>query len=776
MATVQELEELVVNMTGKADKYIKMLTDAMKKTETSGSNIDTTIEKTTEKVGKNLDKMGEKTKKTVTEFEKVGKSLKELGEGAQQLGETISNALGDFSISSVLKEYREAEKTQKLLTSAIVANGKAVEETMKIYKEYAEQLEATTTFSNDEILNLFRLAETYELSGDAAKRAVRNALALAEAHGVEADSALDAAAALEKGSTKALSKYVPSLKKLGDESDKVAEAQRLLGKMYAQVEAATNTSAGSVKRLNVQWSNFKQTVGETVDNVLSPALSVLNSVVGVFQSLPEPVKKVIGVLLTLTTVVAAGTVVAGTAMVAWTAISAAFVKLTASTMAATAASIALKVALIAGLIYAFTRLTDAIADATGSYDKFNDALKQGAKLNDRFAERFVKSTNDIIDSISKISDPGKKKSALEDALRGARNELRGYENAVKSSQKQVDELNGRWNRWTGNKILEASKKELEDHNEKLNNARSRVEQLTAAYNKLTLPKEKDKDLLEDVEKLVEELKLQNATLGMSARQVDIYKLSLRGASSEMLVAAEYQAKLNRTLTGFNELQKSAQESVNKLTKEVATFDMSPHKAEVLGIVLEVEKLEAKLKTLKPASEDFNRVLFQIQDTYKAIGQMNVLGEQLDEMKRLSELYKKGTEITKHNRSALEVYTDTVDELNELLQMSAIGLDTYNRALEDASKKFDEATKGADKYKSAISAIQQAEVGSAEAITRAQQFKDLLAGQFMEVNSRGDLSAKGMPDNGKKIDETNAILKKIEAKPATVLGVATIVQP
>lgn len=787
MATTQELEELVVKMTGKAEPYLNMLDKAFNKTTTAGSGISSVMDQTTTKVTTGLENLAKKTDSTAANFGKIGKSLKDIGESAAKLGDSISKLMGDLTLESALAEFREAERSTALLTASLEANGRKVTETLETYKAFAEQIQDTTTFSGDQVIEMFRLAESYEVTGEAAKRAVKNALALSEAHGIEAESAIRATAALEQGSTRALSKYIPILRTLEDDTSKVAEAQRILGRMYGQVEASVNTSGGTVKRLTNEWNNFKQSVGEIIQKILNPLTAILQKVVDGFRALPEPVKQVIALVMTLTVVLGTLATVIGTGIVAWGALSGAVGVYITKAAIATAASLALKFALVAGVALAAYELGKALSGASEDYEKFNEVTTKAKKLNEEWADKFKTNTDRIVESINRISDIGEKKSRLGEELSNAQNELRGYQSGLRMAQKEVEELDSRWKRWTGNKVLEVAEHNVDDYKTKLELAKSRVEQLSGTLEKLRTPKS-DTKLTDDIAKFVETLKTQANTFGMTSEQVDIYKFSLRGASGEVLDLAKRQMALNEQLKGFNDITTKSRDLSKKLSEELSTIGMEPVDASIKlmsdaldELMKKREQLTNKVVTLDIKSPEFNQLTEELKkvtdQSIKALEELTklkVIQGKISEEKSFQDARKRGIEITKQVMTAQETYKATVSELNKLLNSNLITQNTFNRATEDAKEKLDKATGASNKYKESLQLLNAVQFSSAEAISRVQQMREDMRGQFLDVRAKADMSInKDDEETAKKIDETNEILRRIEDKPAPILGIVNI---
>ncbi len=114
--------------------------------------------------------------------------------------------------------------------------------------------------------------------------------------------------------------------------------------------------------------------------------------------------------------------------------------------------------------------------------------------------------------------------------------------------------------------------------------------------------------------------------------------------------------------------------------------------------------------------------------------------------QLEEMRKVGKNIIEHFATPQEILDKTIDDLNTLMSVGALGEGAqgefvFNRALEEAQKKFEDATKGAKDLKDAIDGIN----ASLEITAAAAGSRELLAqGRAFE---RGIFDAKGGGPNG-----------------------------
>lgn len=92
------------------------------------------------------------------------------------------------------------------------------------------------------------------------------------------------------------------------------------------------------------------------------------------------------------------------------------------------------------------------------------------------------------------------------------------------------------------------------------------------------------------------------------------------------------------------------------------------------------------------------------------------------LERTIRLKKEGEKLTKKYQSPEAKYVEKIDELNAMVSAGAITFDVYTNAVAAAQKELDKAGQMADKVHSKFEA---AEVGSAEALQRYQEYLDAI---------------------------------------------------
>lgn len=234
----------------------------------------------------------------VTDFDKklsgIQNKMKETGKRMQSMGKTMSMAVTAplaGMAAMALKSFDTQVKAENKLRAALIANGQEVEATMKDYKKFASELQAVSTVGDESTLQLLQVAQSMGVTGEGAKTAAMEAIALGKAMGMSEQSAIRYTAALADGDANMLTRYLPALKGIKDESAKVAKAHELLGKMMGAVTAEAEDGLGPLIQLQNQFGDLMEEFGGIIAQGIKPLIDKLKEGVAWFQNLSAGTKK-----------------------------------------------------------------------------------------------------------------------------------------------------------------------------------------------------------------------------------------------------------------------------------------------------------------------------------------------------------------------------------------------------------------------------------------------------------------------------------------------------
>lgn len=248
---ITELQQLVVRLVGDGTSYKKMLDDANKETE-------------------------------------------EASERVEQLGTAAAGFLGALGIQDFLQEakgeWMGAETAMFKLTSVLKANHEEVEDLADEYAEFATALQAVTTASDESILGIAKMAESFELTGKAAQRATKDAMALAAVNDGSAESALRLTAAMEKGDTERAMMYarmIPQLRGVKDEAEFTEKYYKLIAAGQITLQDEVGTVAGRAANFANQWSDALEGIGKAYTDVANPIKIAKKTVMELWGTMGE---------------------------------------------------------------------------------------------------------------------------------------------------------------------------------------------------------------------------------------------------------------------------------------------------------------------------------------------------------------------------------------------------------------------------------------------------------------------------------------------------------
>ena len=234
------------------------------------------------------------TKKFLTGLNRVSAEMKRVGQGMESFGRTMSMRVTApivaFGVASV-KAFGDQEKAEFKLRAALQANGREVNKLFDDYKAFASGLQDVTVVGDETSLAMLQVAENMGLTGESAKRAVRNAIGLSSAFGIATQSAMRYTAMLEQGDTTMLNRYIPTLRGIEDETERVAAAQQILSNGFQTALAEADTFSGQMQQLTNNFGDFQEVVGQVVAESLLPFTDTLNRMTLELKALsPEQIR------------------------------------------------------------------------------------------------------------------------------------------------------------------------------------------------------------------------------------------------------------------------------------------------------------------------------------------------------------------------------------------------------------------------------------------------------------------------------------------------------
>jgi len=649
--------------------------------------------------------------------------------------------------------FSEEEKILNQLTAVMEVNGREVESLRADYQEFAAEIQKTTTMGDEAALSLVKQAESFNLTGEAAKRAVKDAIAFAAINGSSAEAMIRVTAAMAQGDTERamiFSRMIPQLRGVRDETEFLARYQKLVAAGQEAANKEMETASGRLKQLKNDFGDFLEMLGKIIADALIPMVSKLRDLVAWLQKLPDWLKKTLVALTALVAVLVTLTTVGPLVIAVLTAIVASVKALGVAIMTSPLTG---WIVLIGLAITAVVALTRVAREAGNAITGMSDAMKKN--------EESIKNLNDImdkyhqsrIDAAKALPSSEQRKAQLEEELKGLEKNLEASKKYLEQEQKKYAKNRGVKDfvsasiyaiSFTSLDVSAGDREALKDaevHVEKYRERLSKVKEEISAIkqaeqNRIT-------KLVGDSDLLIKKLREEIQTVGMTTDEIELFRLSqaagadattgLVGAQLELVEAlmAEKKAALevDQVKRRIIDLNDTLQAQIDNFGKSAEEVDISRLEAEAkrLGVAISADELRFKAKQLQGMRE-----FKQLEDRAKAI--------------------------TKENLTPIQKFNDIQTELNTLLEKGLITEETFAAAIKKAK---DEMTK----LKEEVMLVDAVSASSAEAVARISDYRARLREAGTDGASATGPGAVGI------LKEIRDAIRSLEDNASVILGIS-----
>jgi hypothetical protein len=206
----------------------------------------------------------------------LNKSLEASEARAVALGQAMT-AAAVAGIAALAKLTSEAVRladvqiqAEQRLGAAVRLTGGDAAAAVKEFKEFAAQLQNVTTVGDETSLGMLQVATSMGLTASQAKVAVQEAIGLGKAFGISERSAIRYTASLAAGDTTMLNRYIPSLRMVKDDAERVAKAHELLGNAFGVAKEEALAGLGPWRQLQNATGDLLEIMGKAVIEGIEP--------------------------------------------------------------------------------------------------------------------------------------------------------------------------------------------------------------------------------------------------------------------------------------------------------------------------------------------------------------------------------------------------------------------------------------------------------------------------------------------------------------------------
>jgi len=164
-----------------------------------------------------------------------------------------------------LREYGESERAVNNLAQALKSLGANSKLLVDEQVKFAEQLQRTTIFSDEQVLSAQSMMVSFGIVGEELKRATQAAADFATATGRDISSAAFLLGKAAAGSTDMLARYGIIISDTIPKGERFAAVLSQIGERFGgRAQADANTYLGSMAQLGNAFSNLKESIGAGV--------------------------------------------------------------------------------------------------------------------------------------------------------------------------------------------------------------------------------------------------------------------------------------------------------------------------------------------------------------------------------------------------------------------------------------------------------------------------------------------------------------------------------
>jgi len=199
------------------------------------------------------------------EFKRLESRTRRLGRTFSALKVAVAGAAAAATYMAVrtmkdsLAAFAEQEAAERELAAALALVGDEAAATMPRMKEFAAEIQRTTTIGDEAVLQLMAMgASMGKLSGEALQDATKAAIGLSRAFKLDMVAAMRLVARASVGDTATLKRYGITLKEGLTAQQKFNEVLRIGQENFKLAEAETDTYAGRMKQLHNIIGDLKE--------------------------------------------------------------------------------------------------------------------------------------------------------------------------------------------------------------------------------------------------------------------------------------------------------------------------------------------------------------------------------------------------------------------------------------------------------------------------------------------------------------------------------------
>jgi len=179
------------------------------------------------------------------------------------------------------------EKAEKRLEIALKNSGDATRATLQAQKDFASEIQATTTVGDEQAMMLQSMALTMGATSDNVGDVTKNAIALSKAFDIDMNTALRASVSAVDDNYEMLTRYIPKLRTAGTEAEKTAIYQQSVNDGWKVATGELESGYGAMEDFDNTIGDLKEDLGDLLKIAILPFIGTLKDIVSGISSFKD---------------------------------------------------------------------------------------------------------------------------------------------------------------------------------------------------------------------------------------------------------------------------------------------------------------------------------------------------------------------------------------------------------------------------------------------------------------------------------------------------------
>ncbi len=223
------------------------------------------VNKFTKNVEDSAKKAGKSAGKMTKAFTGVRKGIGGVSKAVFSLRGLLVGLGAAAVVRSVLRASFAQEEAVTRLNASLRASGQFSDAASKSLQNFASQMQATTIFGDEVILNQIALAQAFGFTTENVQEAVEAAVELSAAAGIQLEEAVRRLGRSISGSVEDIAKFAPEIRNLTKEQLAAGEAAKVLGDaLRGSAAAQADTARGRMIQLGNALGDVVEKIGQSI--------------------------------------------------------------------------------------------------------------------------------------------------------------------------------------------------------------------------------------------------------------------------------------------------------------------------------------------------------------------------------------------------------------------------------------------------------------------------------------------------------------------------------